>query len=194
MIKTVYTTNPKYIKNLDCNPGVYRRIFFQSCNLDLKEGSNVLNSISLCDFKLEGLGGSEMGGCGGVLKKNVIIKPNSNYTLTAPEIGQDQGEVQLIAVKAKYNTSLEVEDRWINWEYKGATYPMNSLMILTGRTQAGTPWQGWDLSYYSNNPPSPSFSPQIFPPISSPDPTMGGIMFSNPNTTYEVQLEIFIFN
>jgi len=69
MIKPVYTTNPVHIKYLDCNPAVYRRISFQSCNLDIKEGSNVLSTISLCDFKLESLGSSELGGCGGSLKR-----------------------------------------------------------------------------------------------------------------------------
>jgi hypothetical protein len=66
-------------------------------------------------------------------------------------------------------------------------------MILTGRTKPDVPWQGWDLSYYSNNPPNPPFSPTIYPPISSPDNTFGGIMFTNPST-YDVDLEIFIFN
>lgn len=187
MIKPVYTTNTSYIKYLDCNPGVYRRAFFQSCNLDIKEGSNVLSTISLCDFKLEALE------CGGSLKKNIIIKGNKNYTLTAPEIGQQQGEVQMIVVKVKYDKKQDPEDRYITWEYKGNVYPLNTLMILTGRTKSEEPWQGWDLSYYSNNPPSPSFSPQIYPPVSSPDPTLGGILFSNPSN-YEVQLEIFIFN
>lgn len=101
MIKTVYTTDPQYIKYLDCNPGVYRRIFFQSCNLGIKEGSNILSSVPLCDFKLESLANSELGGCGGSSKKNITISSGSNYTLTAPEIGQAQGEVQMIVVKVK---------------------------------------------------------------------------------------------
>jgi hypothetical protein len=67
-------------------------------------------------------------------------------------------------------------------------------MILTGRTQPEIPWQGWDLGYYSNNPPIPQFSPQPYPVIASPDLTFGGIMFSNPSNTYNTELEIFVFN
>jgi len=194
MIKPVYTTNPVHIKYLDCNPAVYRRISFQSCNLDIKEGSNVLSTISLCDFKLESLGSSELGGCGGSLKKNITLNASSTYILTASEIGQAQGEVQMIVVKAKYQKNHPEEDRLVYWEYKGNTYPIHNLMILTGRTQAETPWQGWDLGYYSNTPPSPVFSPHTYPPIASPDLSFGGIMFSNPSNTYNTELEIFVFN
>lgn len=194
MIKPVYTTNPVYIKYLDCNPAVYRRVSFQSCNLDIKEGSNVLSLTSFCDFKLESLGSSDLGGCGGSAKRFVTIAPQSNYTLTAPEVGQEQGEVQMIVVKVKYQKDHDPKDRYLTWEYKGNVYPINSLMVLTGRTEPGIPWQGWDLSYYSNNPPAPGFSPSIFPPVASPDFNFGGIMFSNPNETHEVEMEIFIFN
>lgn len=193
MIKPVYTTDPQYIKYLDCNPGTYRKVVFQSCNLDIREGSSVLSTISLCDFKLESLGNSELGGCGGSLKKNITLHAGYNYILTAPEIGQAQGEVQMIVVKVKYKKEQDPLDRYLLWEYKGNIYPLGSLMILTGRTQPDVPWHGWDLSYYSNNPPSPSFSPSIYPPITSPDSTFGGIMFTNPGT-YEVDLEILIFN
>lgn len=193
MIKPVYTTNTQYIKYLDCNPGVYKRVVFQSCNLNVKEGANVLSTVSFCDFKLESLGNSELGGCGGSVKKTVTLAPSANYTLTAPEVGQAQGEVQMIVVKVKYGKEQLPEDRYLTWEYKGNVYPINSLMILTGRTKPDVPWQGWDLSYYSNNPPTPSFSPSLYPPVTSPDVTFGGIMFNNPGT-YDVDLEILIFN
>lgn len=194
MIGKVYTTNPVYIEHLDCNPATYRRVVFQSCNLDIKQGSSVLSQISLCDFKLESLGSSELGGCGGSAKRNTTLAPGQNYTLTAPEVGQAQGEVQMIVVKVKYEKNHPDEDRFLTWEYKGNVYPINSLMILTGRTEPDVPWHGWDLSYYSNNPPTSHFSPQPYPPITSPDLTFGGIMFNNPNDTYSVDLEIFIFN
>lgn len=194
MIKKVYTTDPKNIKYLDCNPGVYRRAYFQSCNLDIKEGSNILSTISLCDFKLESLGSSELGGCGGSLKKNVMVSPYGTYTLTTPEIGQAQGEVQMIVVKVKYEKNHPSEERYMNWEYKGEVYPIHTLMVLTGRTEPDTNWQGWDLSSYSNNPPTPNFSPQPYPPITSPNLNFGGILFSNPSDIYKTELEIFVFN
>jgi hypothetical protein len=194
MIKTVYTTDPAYVKYLDCNPGIYRRVAFQSCNLDIKQGSSVLSTISLCDFKLESLGSGDLGGCGGSLKRSVTLRASSNYILTAPEVGQEQGEVQLIVIKVKYDSKIDPADRYLTWEYKGSVYPISSMMVLTGRTEPAISWHGWDLSYYSNNPPSPDFSPQIFPPVSSPDLTFGGIMFTNPNQSYDTELEIFVFN
>lgn len=194
MIGKVYTTDQRYIEHLQCNPGVYRKAYFQSCNLDIKEGSNILSTISLCDFKLESLGSSELGGCGGSLKKSVTLNPSGMYTLTSPEVGQAQGEVQMIVVKVKYQKEHPVEERYMNWEYKGGVYPIHNLMILTGRTEPEIPWQGWDLSYYSNNPPSSNFSPQPYPPITSPNLNFGGILFSNPSSTYKTELEILVFN
>jgi hypothetical protein len=194
MIKQVYTTDQKYVKYLDCNPEVYRRVYFQSCNLDIKEGANILSSISLCDFKLESLGSYELGGCGGSLKRSATLYSLGTYTLTAPEVGQAQGEVQMIVVKVKYQNNHPEEERYLNWEYRGNVYPLHTLMILTGRTEPEIPWQGWDLSYYSNNPPSPDFSPQPYPMIASPNLSFGGILFSNPSDTYSAELEIFVFN
>jgi hypothetical protein len=194
MIEKVYTTNPIHIKNLECNPSSYKKVYFQSCNLDIKQGSNIISSISLCDFKLESLGSSELGGCGGSLKKSVTLSPVSNYILTSPEIGQAQGEVQMIVVKVKYQKNHPEKERFLTWEYKGQIYPIKNLMVLTGRTKSEIPWQGWDLSYYSNNSPINSFSPSIYPNVSSPDSSFGGIMFSNTSDTYSTDLEIFIFN
>jgi hypothetical protein len=191
---TIYRTDPKYIKYLDCNPSVDRRIFFQTCNLGIKEGAKILQTSSLCDFTLESLGNSEMGGCGGTLKRGAKISPSSNYVLTATEIGQEQGEVQMIVVKVKYEKSHPVEERYMNWEYKGNVYPINTLMVLTGRTKPDTPWQGWDLSNYTNNPIPMDISPNIYPQIGSPDLSFGGIMFTNPSDKYTTELEIFIFN
>jgi hypothetical protein len=194
MIGKVYTTDQRYVEHLDCNPAVYKRVYFQSCNLDIKQGSSILSTVSLCDFKLESLGSSELGGCGGSVKKSITLGPSSNYTLTAPEIGQAQGEVQMIVVKVKYEKDHPDNEKFLTWEYKGETYPIRSLMVLTGRTDAEISWQGWDLSYYSNNPPTPIFSPHLYPVVSSPNLSFGGIMFSNLNDTYSTELEIFVFN
>lgn len=135
-----------------------------------------------------------MGGCGGSLKRSVILTSLGSYTLTAPEIGQAQGEVQMIIVKVKYLKDHPEEERYLNWEYKGEIYPIRDLMILTGRTKPDVSWQGWDLSYYTNTPPSPGFNPPTYPPVTSPDLSFGGIMFSNPSEQYNTELEIFIFN
>ena len=191
MIGKIYTTDPLKIKGLDCNPAVNRKIVFQSCNLDLKEGSKILVQSSLCDFKLEGAGDSL--GCGGSLKKNITIKANSNSVITAPEIGQTQGEVQMITIKVKYQKDHPDNDRYLTWEYKGEVYPLGSLMILTGRTLSDQPWQGWDLSNYKNITSPPYYSPQMNPQVTEKDMSFGGIMVTNP-TNYDVDLEILILN
>lgn len=193
MINSVYVTNPKYVKYLDCDSGSNRRVRFETCNLSIVEGAKILQTMSLCDFSLESLGGDENGGCGGSGSRIATVPANGNYTLVAPEIGQEQGEVQLIGIKVKYHKEHPMEDQYLTWEYKGKVYPLGSMMFLTGRTKPGEPWQGWDLSHYSYPPTSPDFSPQIYPPLSNPDLSFGGILFSNPNR-YDVELEIIIFN
>jgi hypothetical protein len=194
MIEQINTTDPVYIKYINCNPETFKRVVFSSCNLSIKEGANISDTVSLCDFNLPSLDSGDLGGCGGSAKKKIILHPQSNYTLIAPEIGQEQGEVQLIVVKIKYGKKQSQEERYITWEYKGQVYPLNTLMVLSGRTKPSVPWQGWDLSYYSDNPPSPGFSPGIFPPVTSPDLTFGGILFNNPNPTHSVEVEILIMN
>lgn len=190
----IYRTDPLYIKYLDCKPKVDKKLFFQTCNIGIKEGASLLTSISLCDTQLESLGNSELGGCGGSLKRSVTINPSSNYILTASEVGQEQGEVQMIVVKVKYEKEHPLPERYLTWEYKGSVYPINTLMVLSGRTQNNTAWHGWDLSSYTNDSSSPQFTPSPYPQITSPDLSFGGIMFSNPSSKYNTELEIFIFN
>lgn len=189
MTGKVYPTN-SLIKGLDCNAPAGRKVTFQSCNLDIKEGSKILIQVPLCDFKLEGIGEA---GCGGSLKRALTIKANSSQIITAPEIGQAQGEVQMITIKVKYQTAHPEADRYLTWEYKGSIYPIGTLMILTGRTLGDQPWQGWDLSNYTETLPSPAYSPQLNPVITSPDMSFGGIMITNPNI-YDVDIEILILN
>lgn len=189
MIGKVYPTN-SLIKGLDCNPATSRKVMFQACNLDLKEGSKVLVQVPLCDFKVEGLGEA---GCGGSLKRALTVKANSSQIITAPEIGQAQGEVQMITIKVKYQTAHPATERYLTWEYKGSVYPLGNLMILTGRTLGSQPWQGWDLSNYTENPTSPAYSPALHPIVTSPDMSFGGIMITNPNI-YDVDIEILILN
>lgn len=187
---TINNTDSKYIKFLDCNSGTSKNIIFQSCNISIKEGSSILTQIPLCDMKLESLNGnSDLGGCGGSLNKKVNILSKKNYILTAPEIGQAQGEVQMIIVKVKYDKDQDISDRYLTWEYKGNIYPIYTLMILTGRTEQDIAWQGWDLSYYD----VPIVSPAIFSPAIEQDLDFGGILFNNPSD-YNVELEIFLFN
>lgn len=189
MIGKVYPTN-SLIKGLDCNPATSRKVVFQGCNLDLKEGSKVLMQVPLCDFKVEGLGEA---GCGGSLKRALTLRANTSHVITAPEIGQAQGEVQMITIKVKYQNTHPVDKRYLTWEYKGSVYPIGTLMVLTGRTLSDQPWQGWDLSNYTGTPSSPAYSPQLNPIVTAPDMNFGGIMISNPNI-YDVDIEILILN
>jgi hypothetical protein len=185
MIGKINTTNPVYIKSLDCNPQTYKRVKFQSCDLTIAQGKNIISEVSFCDFNLPSLSGE---GCGGSIKKNFILHPSSNYTLTATEIAQDQGEVQLIVVKVKYDKFHPEEERYLTWEYKGQVYPINTLMVLSGRTEPSIPWQGWNLTSYLN--PGLALPQQN----NSPDSIFGGIFFNNPSSTHSVEIEILIMN
>ena len=194
MRKPVYTTDTNFIHFIDCDPANYKKAVFDMCSLSIIEGVNTLTSVSLCDFQLEGLGSDTLnGGCGGSSDRRIEIPAKSNYTLTAPEVGQAQGEVQMIVVKVKYSDKIDSDARYLTWEYKGNVYPINTLMILTGRTKADEAWQGWDLSSYAPTPPSPDFSPGTFPSVGDTDLDFGGILFNNPSE-YPVDLEILIFN
>ena len=175
---SVYTTNPIHIKFLECNPNNPIIIGFEGCNLVIKDGSNVLNQISLCDIKLESLGlGDNLQniGCGGFVSKKIILKSKENYILTASEISQSHGGVQMIVVKVKYPKEQPPEDRYLIWKYKEEGeeegYPLGEFMVLTGKTKFDSLWQGWDLNSSS----------------------LGGILFSNPSN-YDVNIEIFVFN
>lgn len=187
-----YNSDFKYIKYLDCHPPRSLAISFKDCDLIIREGMDTLESVSLCDFKLEGLINDENLPNSRSAIKKIILKPNEEYTLVSPEIGQQQGEVQMIIVKVTYLFEHEESDRYITWKYKNETYPLGELMILTGRTKLNETWKGWDLSYYSSTS-NISFNPPFNPPVSQPDLNEGGIIFKN-ITQHNVDIEIFIFN
>ena len=95
----------------------------------------------------------------------------------------------MLIFKVKYPISLRGADRYITFEYKGWIGPIETLMVLSGRAL----YNGWDMTQYSTNNPSPSFYPTIQPTPTSPEIPFGGFLLSNPNTV-DVQVEIMIFN
>ena len=190
MIGNINNTDPRYIKYLECSPTKQRIVSFQGCDLTIREGSNTTASISLCDLSLNKADAfSGFDGCGGFIKKSIVLPGNGNKTITAPEIVGGSGQVQMLIFKVKYPISLRGADRYITFEYKGWIGPIETLMVLSGRAL----YNGWDMTQYSTNNSSPPFSPQIQPTPTSPDISFGGFLLSNPNEA-DVQVEIMIFN
>jgi hypothetical protein len=190
MIGNINSTDPRYIKYLNCSPTKQRIVSFQGCDLTIREGSSTVSSISLCDLSLnkaDAFPGFD--GCGGFIKKSIVIPPNGNKTITAPEIVGSNGQVQMLIFKVKYPGSIVGADRYITFEYKGWIGPIETLMILSGRALNN----GWDMTPYSSNISQNNFSPAIQPTPTSPDISFGGFLLSNPQIA-AVQVEIMIFN
>jgi len=190
MIGSINSTDQRYIKYLNCSPTKQRVVSFQGCELTLSEGSSVLSSVSLCDLSLnkaDAFPGFD--GCGGFIKKSIVLAANGNQIITAPEIVGSTGQVQMIIFKVKYPSSLVGADRYITFEYNGWVGPIETLMVLSGRAL----YNGWDMTNYSGNNPVPPFSPSIQPTPASPSISFGGFLLSNPNIA-AVQVEIMIFN
>lgn len=183
----INTTDSRYIKSIDCNPVKQKKIIFEGSFLKIISGSQVLDSVDLSGFSHFA---SEFGGS---MKKRVFIPSLQNYYLYAGNIGQDQGEVSLIIMKVRYDSSLPEEEKYLTWEYEGKIFPIKNLMFLTGRTLDAIKHHGWDLEAYNDQATSPQFSPTLNPVLTSPDLTFGGILIYN-RTGKEVEVEILVMN
>lgn len=190
MIGNINSTDQRYIKYLECSPTKPRIVSFQGCDLEIREGSNIVSSISLCDLSMNKSDSFQgFDGCGGFIKKSIVLPPNGSKTVTSPEIVGSNGQVQMIIFKVKYPKNITISDRFITFEYKGWIGPIETIMVLSGRAINN----GWDMTNYSGNITSPQFSPAIQPAPSSTDPSFGGFLLSNPSSS-SVQVEIMIFN
>jgi hypothetical protein len=183
----INTTDPRYIKALDCNPTRQKKIIFEGSSLKIISGAQVLDSVDLSGFSHFA---SEFGGS---MKKRVFIQPDLNYYLYAGNIGQDQGEVSFIIMKVKYDSSLPEEEKYITWEYEGYVFPVKNLLVLSGRTLDDIKYHGWDLEAYDDTVTSPVFSPNLNPNLTPQDLTFGGILIYN-RTGKEVEVEILVMN
>jgi len=184
---TINSTDSRYIRSLECNPTKQKKIIFEGSSLKIISGSQVLDTTDLSTFSHFA---SEEGGS---LKKSVFLAAGQTYNLHAGNIAQDQGEVSLVIMKVRYDSSLIDSEKYITWEYEGKIFPCKNLLFLTGRTLDNEKYHGWDLEPFTGITPAPSFSPTLDPIPSSPDLTFGGILVYNP-TNKEVELEILIMN
>ena len=183
----IYKTDPRFIENLDCNPQKQKKIIFEGSFLKIVMGSQVLDSVDLSSFF------HPASQNGGSFKKNFFISPGSTYTLYGGNVAQDQGEVSMIVMRVKYDSSLTETQKVINIEYEGKILPCKNIFFVTGKTLDHAKYHGWDLEPWDGSVPSPGFSPVLSPMPSSPDLTFGGILINNP-TLKEIEVEILVMN
>ena len=109
-------------------------------------------------------------------KSRVILKADKCFLLSQTDIGNNQGYVSFIAVKAVYPDLTVESKKYINWTYLNNTNYMGELMVLTGpmlSSVSSTP-EGWNLSK-----PNVVFND-------------GGMVFCNPSADFTVKLEILV--
>lgn len=109
-------------------------------------------------------------------RSRITLKPGACFLLSQTDIGNSEGYVSFIAVKAVYANLTVESKKYINWTYLGNTNYMGELMVLTGpmiSSLSSTP-VGWNLSK-----PGVAFN-------------NGGIVFCNPSLDLPVKLEIMV--
>jgi hypothetical protein len=183
----IRSTDPRYIKYIDCDPNKQKKIIFEGSSIKIIMGSSVLDSLDLSTFLHPA---SENGGS---MKKRFFLDSKKTYTLHGGNVAQAQGEVSLIIIRAKYDASIEESKKYFTWEYLGKIFTAKNLIFLTGRTLDTVKHHGWDLEPYTSLSPSPTFSPEISPFPTSPDFNLGGILIYNP-TDKEMEFEILVMN
>jgi hypothetical protein len=181
----VLSTDPRFIKYVDCNPEKQKKIVFEGSFLKIIMGSQVLDTVDLSNFF------HPASINGGSFKKRIYIQSGGSYTLYGGNIAQDQGEVSMVIVRVKYDSTLPDTEKMIHWEYEGNLFPCKNLLFLTGKTKDHEKHHGWDLEPYT--PEASTFSPVLSPQPTSPDLSLGGIVLKN-TTLKEVEVEILVMN
>jgi hypothetical protein len=144
---------------LICNVENVFKLGFDRCTISIFKGVDVFKGLSLCDFSME---------VDDYVSQDVCIRPGRMFYLQADSLGLiPYGETSFILAKASYPSDSSVDSRYMEWTYKGQTYPMSELMILTGSPD-GNPNTGWDVTPGSETTWSPSF-------------IEGGFIFYNPH-------------
>lgn len=124
---------------------------------------------------------------GGYLKQNIDISPYSTFLLNSGNFAETDGEVDFLFLKATYSIEAADHEKVLSWTYKGQTNPMGKLMILSGAVKENVSWNGWDVEPYDLNPPNTGIL--LFPGITAPNYSLGGILITNP-TKWSVNLKI----
>jgi len=142
---------------------------FYNGNLVLDNGmtNNPPNYLLMKDLKT---------GIDNFSRSRITLKPGACFLLSQTDIGNNQGYVSFIAVKAVYPDLTVESKKYINWTYLNNTNYMGELMVLTGpmlSSVSSTP-EGWNLSK-----PNVVFN-------------NGGMVFCNPSADFTVKLEILV--
>jgi hypothetical protein len=107
----------------------------------------------------------------------ITLKRTKSIKLSQTDIATE-GFVRWIEVKVQYpatNGTPQIQ-KYIYWTYRGNTYNLGDMMVLTGNPLGSTDSEvtGWNLSQdnllYSD----------------------GGIIFQNPHTDFDVKLEVLV--
>jgi hypothetical protein len=135
--------------------------------LDSNVSQNPTIILGLSDFNFE---------VGAFSKVNINLAPETCGFLSQTDIVDDSGFVTFIAFKVIYPESTLDKDRYVTWEYRGETYYMGEIMILSGPniSTADSEEIGWNLSK-----PGPIYQD-------------GGIRICNPHTDKRVKIEILV--
>lgn len=139
---------------------------FHRGNLVLDEGKiNLPVYLQLSDMRQETPAFS---------KSRVFLKASKCYLLSQTNIGDDDGYVSFLAVKATFPSSTVESKKYLEWTYLDKTYYMGELMVLSGKKLSTTDsiQEGWLLS-----------KPGVYSDL-------GGIVFCNPHPDIDIKLEI----
>lgn len=109
-------------------------------------------------------------------KGSLTLRPGKSFLLSQTDVADENGYVAFIAIKATFPDALVESKKYLTWEYKGQTYNMGPLMVLTGGPFSTTDSEfiGWNLSQ---------------PGVNFPE---GGITFKNPHADIQIKLEFLI--
>ena len=172
-----------------CPPFPPNGFLFKKDKFVLEEDYNITNFIDFSNMVSEVSSYSRL---------KVSLKAGRSVKVSQTEIGDFNGFVRWVAVKVRYpepidpilfgsqvpiipgvptptNGTPQVR-KYITWTFRGETFNLGELMILTGSKLGTTDSEmtGWNLS-------------EDYLPYRD-----GGITFTNPHTNFDVKLEILI--
>lgn len=106
----------------------------------------------------------------------INLKESACALISQGDISDDSGFVSFIIIKATYPANTVQKDKYVTWEYRGETYYMGEIMILSGSnvTTVDSEEFGWNLTK-----PGPVYQD-------------GGIVVCNPHSNKKVKLEILV--
>lgn len=108
-------------------------------------------------------------------KGRLNLGAGRSYLLSQTDVAENNGYVSFLAIKATFPTNLQSK-KYLTWDYKGITYNMGELMVLSGGpySTSDSEYLGWNLSQ---------------PGVIFPE---GGITFTNPHVDMDIKLEFLI--